>query len=185
MAMAEIVLRVRLIGGEHLDVTYEQDASTPEEMVDQVISALAEDNGLLRCRHGGRLIVLYGRGRDLAAITCQGAGSSRIRESAALVRRRLHFDSERIGVTTVGQRSCPGRQPRLRRADPGLSRMAPVRAVRHGLPAEPGSGADRSSKATTAGKPARSSAPYDDAPRWLRLSIVRRARFPFMAPDPR
>jgi hypothetical protein len=30
MAMAEIVLRVRLIGGEHLDVTYEEDGGTPE-----------------------------------------------------------------------------------------------------------------------------------------------------------
>ena len=31
MAMAEIVLRVRLIGGEHLDVTYEEDGGTQEE----------------------------------------------------------------------------------------------------------------------------------------------------------
>ena len=62
MTMAEIVLRVRLIGGEHLDVTYEDDGGAPDEIVDQVISTLAEDNGVLRCRHGGRLIVLYGRG---------------------------------------------------------------------------------------------------------------------------
>ena len=60
--MAEIVLRVRLIGGEHLDVTYEEGGGTPDETADRVISTLAEDNGLLRCRHGGRLIVLYGRG---------------------------------------------------------------------------------------------------------------------------
>jgi len=59
--MAEIVLRVRLVGGEHLDVTYEEDGGTPEEIVNHVISTLADDNGLLRCRHGGRLIVLYGR----------------------------------------------------------------------------------------------------------------------------
>jgi len=62
MTMAEIVLRVRLIGGEHLDVTYEDDGGAPDEIVSQVISTLAEDNGVLRCRHGGRLIVLYGRG---------------------------------------------------------------------------------------------------------------------------
>ncbi len=62
MTMTEIVLRVRLIGGEHLDVTYEDDGGDPDEIVGQVISTLAEDNGVLRCRHGGRLIVLYGRG---------------------------------------------------------------------------------------------------------------------------
>lgn len=71
--MAEIVLRVRLIGGEHLDVTCEQDAGTPEEMVDRVISTLAEDNGLLRCRHGGRLIVLYGRGVATLEVAPRGA----------------------------------------------------------------------------------------------------------------
>ncbi len=71
--MAEIVLRVRLIGGEHLDVTYEQDEGTPEETVDRVISTLAEGNGLLRCRHGGRLIVLYGRGVATLEVAPRGA----------------------------------------------------------------------------------------------------------------
>jgi len=72
--MAEIVLRVRLIGGEHLDVTYEEDdEGTSDEVVDQVISTLAEDNGLLRCRHGGRLIVLYGRGVATIEVAPRGA----------------------------------------------------------------------------------------------------------------
>jgi hypothetical protein len=71
--MAEIVLRVRLIGGERLDVTYEEDGGTPEEMVDRVISTLAEGNGLLRCRHGGRLIVLYGRGVATIEVAPRGA----------------------------------------------------------------------------------------------------------------
>jgi hypothetical protein len=62
MTMTEIVLRVRLIGGERLDVTYEDDGGDPDDIVGQVISTLAEENGVLRCRHGGRLIVLYGRG---------------------------------------------------------------------------------------------------------------------------
>lgn len=57
MATAEIVLPIRLIGGEHSDVTYEVDGGTPDEIVDLVISALAEDNGVPH----GRLIVLYGR----------------------------------------------------------------------------------------------------------------------------
>jgi hypothetical protein len=73
MAMAEIVLRVRLIGGERLDVTYEEDGDTPEEMVERVISTLAEDNGLLRCRHGGRLIVLYSRGVATLEVAPRGA----------------------------------------------------------------------------------------------------------------
>jgi len=73
MAMTEIVLRVRLIGGEHLDVTYEEDGGTPDEIVDRVVSALAEDNGILRCRHGDRLIVLYGRGITTVEVAPRGA----------------------------------------------------------------------------------------------------------------
>ena len=71
--MAEVVLRVRLIGGEHLDVTYEEEGGTPEEMVEQVISTLAEDDGILRCRHGGRLTVLYGRGVATLEVAPRGA----------------------------------------------------------------------------------------------------------------
>jgi len=71
--MAEIVLRVRLISGEHLDVTYEEDGGTPDEAVDQAISILAEDNGLLRCRHGDRLMVLYGRGVATLEVAPRGA----------------------------------------------------------------------------------------------------------------
>jgi hypothetical protein len=71
--MAEIVLRVRLIGGERLDVTYEENGGTPEEVADRVISTLAEGNGLLRCRHGGRLIVLYGRGVATLEVAPRGA----------------------------------------------------------------------------------------------------------------
>ena len=71
--MACSVLRVRLIGGEHLDVTYEADGGTQDEVVDQVISTLAEGNGLLRCRHGGRLIVLYSRGIATLEIAPRGA----------------------------------------------------------------------------------------------------------------
>jgi hypothetical protein len=72
MTMAEIVLRVRLIGGEHLDVTYEDDGGPTDEIVGQVILTLAEDNGVLRCRHGGRLIVLYGRGIATLEIAPRG-----------------------------------------------------------------------------------------------------------------
>jgi hypothetical protein len=73
MAMTEIVLRVRLIGGEHLDVTYEEDGGTSDEIVDRAVSVLAEDNGILRCRHGDRLIVLYGRGIATVEVAPRGA----------------------------------------------------------------------------------------------------------------
>jgi hypothetical protein len=73
MAMAEIVLRVRLVGGEHLDVTYDEAGGAPDETVDRVISILAEDNGVLRCQHGGRLIVLYGRGVAALEVAPRGA----------------------------------------------------------------------------------------------------------------
>jgi len=73
MPMAEIVLRVRLIGGERLDVTYEEDGGKPGEIADQAISTLAEQNGVLRCRHGDRLIVLYGRGIATLEIAPRGA----------------------------------------------------------------------------------------------------------------
>jgi hypothetical protein len=72
MAMTEIVLRVRLIGGDHLDVTYEA-GGTPEEIIEQVILTLAEDTGALRCRHGERLMVLYGRGVATVEVAPRGA----------------------------------------------------------------------------------------------------------------
>jgi hypothetical protein len=73
MAMAEIVLRVRLIGGEHLDVTYDGTGGAQDEAVERAISALSEPNGILRCRHGGRLIVLYGRGVATVEVAPRGA----------------------------------------------------------------------------------------------------------------
>jgi hypothetical protein len=73
MAMAEIVLRVRLIGGEHLDVTYDDTVGAPDDAVERVIDTLAEPNGVLRCRHGGRLIVLYGRGVATVEVAPRGA----------------------------------------------------------------------------------------------------------------
>jgi hypothetical protein len=72
MAMTEIVLRVRLVGGEHLDVAYEEDGGATDEVVDRVISTLADGNGVLRCRHGGRLIVLYGRGVATVEVAPRG-----------------------------------------------------------------------------------------------------------------
>lgn len=72
--MAEIVLRVRLTGGDHLDVTYEDPGAADEqEILDRAIEALADESGVLRCRHGGRLLVLYGRGVATLEVAPRGA----------------------------------------------------------------------------------------------------------------
>jgi hypothetical protein len=71
--MAEIVLRVRLVSGEYLDVAYREDGSSPDELVERATEILAEETGVLRCRHGERLIVLYGRGVASFEVAPRGA----------------------------------------------------------------------------------------------------------------
>jgi hypothetical protein len=72
--MAKIVLRVRLTAGDRMDVTYEQpDADTEDELVEYVISTLAKDSGVLRCKHGDRLVVLFGRGVAAVEVAPRGA----------------------------------------------------------------------------------------------------------------
>ncbi len=74
MAMAGIVLRVRLIGGDHLDVGYDEPGTDDaDEVTEHVIAALAGDSGLLRARHGGRLVVLFGRGVAAIEVAPRGA----------------------------------------------------------------------------------------------------------------
>lgn len=72
--MAAIVLRVRLISGDNLDVTYEEPgAGNEDEVIDHVVATLAEDPGVLRCRHGDRLLVLYARGVSAVEVAPRGA----------------------------------------------------------------------------------------------------------------
>lgn len=72
--MAGIVLRVRLIGGDHLDVRYEEPGTADaEEVIEHVISALAQDSGVLRARHGDRLVALFGRGVAAIEVAPRGA----------------------------------------------------------------------------------------------------------------
>ena len=71
--MTEIVLRVRLVSGEYLDVTYDEGGGTAAETLEHVIASLAADNGALRCRHGNRLIILYGRGVATLEVAPRGA----------------------------------------------------------------------------------------------------------------
>ncbi|MFC7245173.1 hypothetical protein ACFQO7_22080 [Catellatospora aurea] len=72
--MATTVLRVRLIGGDRVDVTYDNpDVSDVDELVKHVASTLAQDSGVLLTRHGDRLVVLYGRGVAAIEVAPRGA----------------------------------------------------------------------------------------------------------------
>jgi hypothetical protein len=72
--MATTVLRVRLIGGDRMDVTYDEPGvSDDAELVEHVISVLADDSGVLRSQHGDRLVVLYARGVAAIEIAPRGA----------------------------------------------------------------------------------------------------------------
>jgi hypothetical protein len=71
--MAEIVLRIRLVGGDHLDVVYDDAAAATDDIVEHVVSILAKDNGALRCKHGDRLIVIFGRGVATVEVAPRGA----------------------------------------------------------------------------------------------------------------
>ena len=74
VTMAGIVLRVRLVSGDTLDVTYDDPgAGGEEELTEHVISTLAQDSGVLRCRHGDRLVVLCARGVAAVEIAPRGA----------------------------------------------------------------------------------------------------------------
>jgi hypothetical protein len=71
--MTEIVLRVRLVSGDRLDVTWIDPDTVEAEAVEHVIATLAEDSGVLRSRHGDRLMVLYGRGVAAVEVAPRGA----------------------------------------------------------------------------------------------------------------
>ena len=72
--MATIVLRVRLLGGEHTDLTYEDpDVDDEVLVVDRVVEELRKESGVLRCRHGDRLIALFSRGVASIEVSPRGA----------------------------------------------------------------------------------------------------------------
>ena len=73
--MATIVLRARLVGGQqHTDLTYEDPDEVDEEaLVDRVIRVLSTDTGVLRCRHGERLVALFARGVASIEVSPRGA----------------------------------------------------------------------------------------------------------------
>jgi hypothetical protein len=74
MTMAGLVLRVRLVSGDSTDVTYEEpNVGSHAELIDHVVSTLSNDFGVLRCRHGDRLLVLYARGVAAVEVAPRGA----------------------------------------------------------------------------------------------------------------
>ena len=57
-----------------MDVTYDEaDAMSEDEVVDHVVTTLSQDSGVLRCRHGDRLVVLYARGVATVEVAPRGA----------------------------------------------------------------------------------------------------------------
>jgi hypothetical protein len=72
--MVRIVLRIRLVGGERMDVTFEaSERVTEEQVIDHVVSTLAQEAGVLRTRHGDRLVILYSRGVAAIEVAPRGA----------------------------------------------------------------------------------------------------------------
>ncbi|QNN53780.1 hypothetical protein [Nocardioides mesophilus] len=72
--MTSVVLRVRLVGGDSMDVVYEHAGTEPDgDVVDHVVTTLSGDSGALRCRHGDRLLVIYGRGVAALEVGPRGA----------------------------------------------------------------------------------------------------------------
>jgi hypothetical protein len=71
--MAKVVLRVRFTSGSQVDVTYGEPNTDADVVLEHVISTLAYESGVLRTKHGERLIVLYGRG--VAAIEVEPRGA--------------------------------------------------------------------------------------------------------------
>ena len=72
--MASIVLRVRLTGGDRMDITYEDPETVDEDdLIDHVVTTFAQDSGVLRSKHGERLVVLYGRGVAAIEVAPRGA----------------------------------------------------------------------------------------------------------------
>jgi hypothetical protein len=72
--MSEIVLRLRLVGGDRLDVTYDEPATDADsDVLEHAISHLAQDSGVLRCRHGDRTIVVFARSVSAIEVAPRGA----------------------------------------------------------------------------------------------------------------
>lgn len=61
------------MSGDQLDVRYEHDTVDEIEAIQQVVETLAENSGVIRTRHGDRLVVVYGRGVAAVEVAPRGA----------------------------------------------------------------------------------------------------------------
>lgn len=72
--MARLVLRVRLVGGQQVDLEYDGDDGGDEQAtVDHVVGELAKEDGVLRCKHGDRMVALFARGVATVEVAPRGA----------------------------------------------------------------------------------------------------------------
>lgn len=72
--MTDIVLRIRLTSGDRLDVVYDEpETSELAQVVEHAVATLADDSGVLRTKHGDRLVIFYGRGIAAVEVAPRGA----------------------------------------------------------------------------------------------------------------
>ncbi|GAA2511018.1 hypothetical protein [Pilimelia columellifera] len=72
--MATVVLRVRLVDGDRLDITYDAPGlADADDVVEQAVTALADSSGSIRALHGERTFILYGRGVAALEVAPRGA----------------------------------------------------------------------------------------------------------------
>jgi hypothetical protein len=69
-----VVLRIRMVSGDQVDVTYEEsDAADDSQVIEHLLATLAQDDGALHCTHGGRLMVVFARGVAAVEVAPRGA----------------------------------------------------------------------------------------------------------------
>jgi hypothetical protein len=71
--MAHLVLRVRFTSGDHIDVSVERPDTDDAAALEDVVTTLARDSGTVRTSHGGRTLVLFGRGVAAVEVAPRGA----------------------------------------------------------------------------------------------------------------
>jgi hypothetical protein len=71
--MAKIVLRVRFVSGDHIDIVYEESDTDDDVVAEHAISILTDDSGVLRTRHGDRLFAVFARGVAAVEVAPRGA----------------------------------------------------------------------------------------------------------------
>lgn len=71
--MAKIVLRVRFLSGDHIDIVYEESDTDDDVVAEHAISILTDDSGVLRTRHGDRLFAVFARGVAAVEVAPRGA----------------------------------------------------------------------------------------------------------------